>query len=248
MRAFIVGLVVAYMMVVSECTSAEKDRQIHATQSATQSVGDTTESSSAVAAWKTNMTVFVEQLYECLRRCSPTPANAFDVPDPTTATLTVDAGGEMYRYGTFNGDSPICGKTPQGEINRFIGDGVFDWIGIVLAIKDDGQSLGKKRVVVALPQTDPPEPAFRWDRKWAQEKSIELFVGAAEIQRLGIREGSVIQFTGNVRKKTTQRGDLSGVTALHALTGDMFNMLNIRVDRETTRVICVLNQKDEQAK
>ena len=236
MRLAAVAGITACLFVTSGCSRAKNDNPPDAERSDTLSAQTNGPSASSLEPWRTNINAFVQQLYECVRRC-PIPAGGFYNPgavlehNPWATILTYDNGRE---YGMFDGDTP-AGKTTQGEINRMIRDGNIDWTAAVLQIADDDQSPGEKCVIVALPKLD-PLPLSDWSTTYG----IQLWVGTSEVQRLGIRTGSVVRFTGNVGKKASkEQGNMSGVTALHALKGTTNNIIRVSVDHETARIVCV---------
>lgn len=236
MRGTVVAAVTACLFVVSGYARAEKDNSPDVVTPNAKSPEIGGSSAKYPDPWRTNMTAFVQQLYECARRC-PTPAGGFHNPgavlkhNPWATFLTYDNGRE---YGMFDGDTP-AGKTTQGEINRMIGDGAIDWTAEVVQIADDTQAPGEKRVIVALPKLD-PLPVSEWSTSYG----IQLWVSASEVQRLGIGTGSVIRFTGSIGKKERkEQGNMSGVTALHALKGTTTNLFNVFVDHETASIVSV---------
>jgi len=238
MRFVGIAVVIGGLVYASGCSRAERESPAGANDRHETSAQAGQPATTATQPWRTDVTSFVRELYECVKRC-PDPAGGFHNPgavlehNPYATFLTVSGG---RKYGMFDGDTPL-GKTTQGEINRVIGDGAVDWTVPVTEIEENPDLPDEKGVTFALPKLSPLPLT-----DWATSYGVTLWIPAPRFQELAISTGSVIRFTGSVGKKERkEQGNMSGVTALHALEGTTTNLLNVFVDHETVRILTVHN-------
>jgi hypothetical protein len=178
-------------------------------------------------AWTNDMTLFVKGISDCIKRC---PTYSPELENNSLVTkFTISRDGRPI-FQIFDG---LVGTTTQGEINKYIGDGRFQWIAPVGRTQSSQQHKGKVMVFVDLPSVAMPQG---W-QLYSQE--LGLYAEQSQIDDLKIKAGSKIRFQGSFQKKADDFV-MSGATAFHGV-GIMAgtNTVRLTLDTDDTKLLGV---------
>lgn len=114
-------------------------------------------------------------------------------------------------------DDTLLGKTIQGEVNKFIKDGLVLWTCPIKQLIPSKERPGKTIVILELPRRDLLDDIRGWTLTWGPFLSI----ADHEVETLGVRTGRRLTFSA-VIKRSPEGGPLGigkGVFAFYRLPG-----------------------------
>lgn len=152
----------------------------------------------------TDFPQFVKDLHASIERWHTTPEPKQELNFGLSARIMRDREPEFEVY-----DGSI-GHTTQGEINKVVGSGEFEWEGVVSRIVPASKGgPGSSYVSIALPDVGKPPHG------WEIVGSISFFALDTDLEAQKVSIGTRVVVAGSLAKTPFQ--PTSGVTALHGV-------------------------------